>query len=68
MASRDRGVMCTQIKKAVSKVVASMPTHMKPRLLQSNTEAIAATEPNHRAPNLRAALGDSVPAEISPWK
>ena len=68
MASSDSGVTWTQIKKAVSSVVASMPTHISPRLLESSTAVIAAAEPNHSAPNLRAERRDSAPSASSPWK
>ncbi len=54
MASRDSGVTCTQIRKAVSRVVASMPTHMTPMLFESRTRLSAASAPHHRPPNCRA--------------
>src|SRR3989339_1133231 len=51
IASKDRGVTWAHTRKAVRRVVASMLTHIKPRLLHRSTETIAVPEPNHRAPN-----------------
>ena len=39
-----------QIRKAVTRVVASMPTHMTPRLFEISTSAMAASAPNQSAP------------------
>ena len=54
VASSDAADTCVQIRNAVSSVVASMPTHIIPRLLETSTSDIAASDPIHSAPNRRA--------------
>ena len=55
MASSEAGLRWMQMRNAVTSVVASMPTHMMPMLLERSTSAMAASAPNHSAPNRRAA-------------
>src|SRR5947207_11654134 len=57
IASSDSRVGYSEIRKALSNVVASMPTHMMPRLLDIRTSSIAASEPSHSAPKRRATEG-----------
>ncbi len=54
IASSDRRLGCSDIRKALSSVVASIPTHMMPRLLDTRTSIIAVSEPSHSAPKRRA--------------
>ena len=54
IASSDRPVGWSEIRKAVSSVVASIPTHMTPRLCDTSTSSIAASAPSHSAPKRRA--------------
>jgi len=46
---QDSGLTCRQMRKAVSSVVASIPTHIRPRLLETSTRLIAAVAPNQSA-------------------
>jgi len=50
IASSDNPLGCSEIKKAVSNVVASMPTHMMPRLFDSSTSSIAPWAPSQSVP------------------
>jgi len=54
IASSDRRLGWSEIRKAVSSVVASMPTHMMPRLLDISTSSIAVWAPSHSTPKRRA--------------
>ena len=54
VASNDSRERCRPMRKVVTSVVDSMPTHMSPRWLDRNTRVMAASEPNHRAPKRRA--------------
>src|SRR6266567_5155199 len=56
IASSDRRVGCSDIRKALSSVVASIPTHMMPRLFDTRTSIIAESEPSQSAPNRRATV------------
>ena len=57
IASSESRLGCSEIRKALSSVVASMPTHMIPRLFDTRTSIIAASEPSHSAPKRRATAG-----------
>jgi len=48
------------MRNAVSRVVASIPTHITPMLLERRTTSIAESEPNQRPPYLLAAAVSSV--------
>src|SRR6266581_5899324 len=54
IASSDSLLGCSEIRKALNSVVASIPTHMMPRLLETRTSIIAVSEPSQRAPKRRA--------------
>jgi hypothetical protein len=50
IASNERRLGCSDIRKALKRVVASIPTHMMPRLLETRTSIIAVSEPSQSAP------------------
>src|SRR5216683_7975274 len=54
IASSDKRLGCSDIRKALNSVVASIPTHMMPRLFDTSTSIIAVSEPSQRAPKRRA--------------
>ena len=65
IASSDcRRRMQRRSGRRVTSVVASMPTHMMPRLFDTSTSIIAASAPNHSAPKRRAAEGERVVAGL----
>ncbi len=65
IASSEAGERCRQMRNAVTSVVASMPTHMMPRLFEISTSVMAASAPNHSAPKRRASRGVNAPASAS---
>jgi hypothetical protein len=54
IASSDSFERCWQMRNAVRSVTASMPTHIRPRLLDTSVRPMAAREPHQRLANCLA--------------
>ncbi|SRR5258706_7261549 len=65
MASSDARERCSGIKRAVTKVVASIPTHINPRLFATSASDIVAREPSQSEENRRAVNRSNLATRIS---
>ena len=65
IASSDSRETCSEIRKAVSSVVASMPTHISPTLFETSSSVMVARAPHQSPPKTRAWRFARPPCAIS---